>query len=137
MKLLISCPNLKKVEADARARAPIEACGILVGKERKSNFEVLDVVSASNVLNSPTRFEIGPEELYRVIKDAEAKDFDVIGFYHSHLGYGAGPSVVDLDHMKFLPNLVWLICDISAEGAKFKTFSMRGGKLAELELAIT
>ena len=137
MRLLTSRPHLKKVEADARARAPVEACGILVGKQKGNNFEVLDVVKASNVMDSPTRFEIDPEELYRVIKDAEAKGLDVIGFYHSHLGYGAGPSVVDLDHMKFLSSFIWLICDISAEGVKFKAFGMRGDKLTELELVVT
>lgn len=109
----------------------------MVGKQKGNNFEVLDVVKASNVMDSPTRFEIDPEELYRVIKDAEAKGLDVIGFYHSHLGYGAGPSVVDLDHMKFLSSFIWLICDISAEGVKFKAFSMRGDKLTELELVVT
>jgi proteasome lid subunit RPN8/RPN11 len=136
MKLLISRPNLKKVEADARARAPVEACGILVGRQKEGDFEVVDVIKTSNVMESPTRFEIDPEELYRVMKGAEAEGLEIVGFYHSHLGYGAGPSIVDLDRMKFLPNLVWLICDISAEGANFGAFSMRGDKLAELELAV-
>jgi len=136
MRLLISRPHLKKVEADARARAPVEACGILVGRQKGGDFEVLDVVKTSNVMDSPTRFEIDPEELYRVMKGAEAEGLEIVGFYHSHLGYGAGPSIVDLDRMKFLPNLVWLICDISAEGANFGAFSMRGDKLAELELAV-
>lgn len=134
MRLLISCPYLKQVEADARARAPIEACGILIGKRGNNDFEVSDVVTASNVINSPTRFEIDPEELYRVMKGAEARGLEIIGFYHSHLGYGAGPSIVDLEHMKFLSNLVWLICDIPAGGAEFKAFSMHGGKLVKLEL---
>jgi len=137
MRLSIYRLHLKEVEVDARARAPVEACGILVGKQKGGDFEVLDVVKASNVMDSPTRFEIDPEELYRVMKDAEAKGLDVVGFYHSHLGYGAGPSAVDLDHMKFLSDLVWLICDISAEGVKFKAFNIRGNKLAELEIVVT
>ncbi|KUO40439.1 MAG: hypothetical protein AVW06_00215 [Hadesarchaea archaeon DG-33-1] len=134
MRLLIPLPHLKQVEADARARAPIEACGILIGKRGKNDFEVLDLVAAPNVVDSPTRFEIDPEELYRVMKGAEARRLEIIGFYHSHLGYGAGPSAVDLEHMKFLSNLVWLICDILARSAEFKAFSMHGGKLVELEL---
>jgi proteasome lid subunit RPN8/RPN11 len=108
----------------------------LIGKRGNDDFEVLDAVAASNVINSPTRFEIDPEELYRVMKDAEAKGLEIVGFYHSHLGYGAGPSRVDLEHMKFLSDLVWLICDIPARGAEFKAFSMHGGKLVELELVI-
>jgi len=133
----MSRSHLKKVEVDARTRATVEACGILVGKQKGIDFEVLDVVKASNLANSSTRFEIDPEELYRVVKGAELKGLEVVGFYHSHLGYGAGPSVVDLDHMKFLPNLIWLICDISAKCAEFKAFSMRGDKLVELELVVT
>lgn len=109
----------------------------MVGKRRNDGFKVLDVVVASNVANSPTRFEIDPEELYRLMKGAEGRGLEIIGFYHSHLGYGTGPSKVDLEHMKFLSNLVWLICDIPARDAEFKAFSMRNGKLIELELVIT
>jgi len=134
MRLLMSHPYLKKVEVDARARATVEACGILVGKHLGGDFEVVDVVKASNMVSSSTRFEINPEELYRAIKGAEAKSLEVIGFYHSHLGYGAGPSAVDLDRMKLFPDLVWLICDISDESAEFKAFMMRGEKLVELEI---
>jgi proteasome lid subunit RPN8/RPN11 len=126
MRLLVSDSNLKKVEVDARARATVEACGILVGKRESGDFEVVDVVKASNMANSSTRFEINPEELYRAIRGAEAKGLEVLGFYHSHLGYGAGPSAVDLNRMKFFPDFVWLICDISNEGAEFKAFIMRG-----------
>ena len=64
----------------------------MIGKREGSDFEVVDVIKASNMANSSTRFEINPEELYRAIKGAEAKSLEVIGFYHSHLGYGAGPS---------------------------------------------
>ena len=137
MKLLISRSHLKQVETDARARAQIEACGILIGKRWGNDLEVLDAVPVSNVANSPTRFEIDPEELYRVMKGAEARGLEIIGFYHSHLGYGAGPSAVDLGHMKFLSNLAWLICDIPAGGAEFKAFSVYEGKLVELELVVT
>jgi proteasome lid subunit RPN8/RPN11 len=134
MRLLMSHPYLKKVEVDARARATVEACGILVGKHLGGDFEVVDVIKASNMANSSTRFEINPEELYRAIRGAEAQSLEVIGFYHSHLGYGLGPSAVDLDRMKLFPDLVWLICDISDESAEFKAFMMRGGKLVELEI---
>jgi len=137
MRLLISRSNLKQVETDARARAPIEACGILIGRRWGNDFEALDAIAASNLANSPTRFEIDPEELYRMMKGAEARGLEIIGFYHSHLGYGAGPSAVDLEHMKFLSDLVWLICDIPAGGAEFKAFSMYDGKLVELELVLT
>jgi len=109
----------------------------LVGRGKGSDFEVLDVVKASNVVNSPTRFEIDPEELYRAMKGAEERGLDIIGFYHSHLGYGTRPSAVDLEHMKFLPNLVWLICDIFAGGTRFGAFTMRGDKPVELGLAVT
>jgi proteasome lid subunit RPN8/RPN11 len=115
----------------------VEACGILLGKKKRNDFEVLDVVKTSNILDSPTRFEIDPEELYRAMKDAEGRGLDIIGFYHSHLGYGTGPSAVDLGHMKFLPNLVWLICDIFGRATRFGAFTMRGGEPVELELVVT
>jgi proteasome lid subunit RPN8/RPN11 len=134
MRLLMSHQNLKKVELDARARATVEACGILVGNRGVEDFEVVEAVATSNMADSSARFEINPEDLYQAIKGSEAKNLEVIGFYHSHLGYGAWPSSVDLDRMKLFPDLVWLICDISPEGAEFKAFMMRGEKLVELEI---
>jgi proteasome lid subunit RPN8/RPN11 len=134
MRLLMSHSNMKKVEVDARARATVEACGILIGKQEDGDFKVVDVIKAPNMASSSTRFEINPEELYRAIKGAEAKSLEVIGFYHSHLGYGAGPSALDLDRMKLFLDLVWLICNISDGSAEFKAFMMRGKKLVELEI---
>ncbi|MDI6819634.1 MAG: M67 family metallopeptidase [Candidatus Hodarchaeaceae archaeon] len=136
MKLRTSREHLRQIGADAKARAPIEACGVLVGVRRKGGFEVLEVLPAPNELSSPTRFEINPERLYEFIKGAEGKGLEVIGFYHSHLGYGAGPSATDLEHLKFLPNLVWLICDVSTAGAEFRAFVMRSGALVELEVVV-
>jgi proteasome lid subunit RPN8/RPN11 len=137
MRLIMSREHFDQIEGNAKVRAPVEACGILVGRQRGNDFEVLDVVEASNVMNSPMRFEIDPEEIYQVIKDAEARGLEVIGFYHSHLCYGAAPSAVDKERMKFLSNLVCLICDISAKNVEFRAFVLRAGKLTEMEPVVT
>lgn len=136
MRLKISRGCLERIELDAQERKPIEACGILIGSQKEAEFEVSEVVSTPNELNSPTRFEIDPEVLYRVMKEAEAKGLDVVGFYHSHLGYGAGPSAIDLEHMRFVSGLVWFVCNISPRGTEFRAFSLSGGKLIELEMMV-
>jgi proteasome lid subunit RPN8/RPN11 len=134
LKLKIPRACLEQIESDARHRQPIEACGVLIGSSSKNGFEVSEIISTPNELNSPTRFEINPEVLYQVMKRAETKGLDVVGFYHSHFGYGDRPSAIDLEYMKFVSNMAWLICDLSPKGTRFRAFSLLGGKLVELEL---
>jgi proteasome lid subunit RPN8/RPN11 len=74
----------ENIARHARDKAPVEACGILVGRRVEGVRVVERVVRARNVLASPYRYEIDPDELYRVFTRTDEAGEEVVGFYHSH-----------------------------------------------------
>ncbi|WP_267641974.1 desampylase [Haloarchaeobius amylolyticus] len=83
--------------AHARAVAPEESCGVLGGTEDSDgDWTVTSVHAVTNVADTPrTRYELDPEETYRVVEALEDADDDVVGFYHSHPTGPDGPSATD------------------------------------------
>src|SRR5512134_2612416 len=88
------------MRAHAAAAYPHECCGFLVGERSDGHAIVTDLVRASNAReDSPrNRYLIPPEEFARVLRDADRKGLDVLGFYHSHPDAPARPSEYDREH---------------------------------------
>ncbi len=84
--------------AHARASAPEEACGILVGRQCGARREVRLAVPCSNVHAGDRRkhFLIDPEQQIAVQREAREADLEILGFYHSHHNGSAAMSEEDL-----------------------------------------
>lgn len=80
------------IEAHARAEAPRECCGLLVGR----GHHVHHAVPTRNIAERPTRYEIDPADHFPVIREARAAGLEVLGAYHSHPTGPAAPSPTDL-----------------------------------------
>lgn len=93
--LVIKKSDLEKIVSHAAKGFPNEVCGILTGRRRWGAKLVEEVHEVTNVLNSPFRYEMDPEEQLKVFEEAEAKSLEVLGFYHSHPYSDAAPSAVD------------------------------------------
>ncbi len=79
--------------AHARAEAPRECCGLLVGLPGR----IEQAVPARNAADRPaTRFLIDPRDYFSAIHAARATERAVIGFYHSHPAGRPEPSATDL-----------------------------------------
>jgi proteasome lid subunit RPN8/RPN11 len=91
--------------ARARAAAPAECCGLLVGE----GMRVSRAVAVANVAAEPTRrFEIDPQRQFDLLRALRGTPERVIGHYHSHPGGPSAPSAHDLA-MAHDPEAVWLI----------------------------
>jgi desampylase len=78
--------------AHARAAAPAECCGLLIGTAD----EVVDAVTARNVADDPAaRYLIDPRDHLQALRAARRSGLDVIGAYHSHPRSAARPSQTD------------------------------------------
>ncbi len=78
--------------AEARAAAPEEACGILLGRGGRIDA----IIPAGNVHARPeTHFEIDPRVLIAAWRAEREGGPAVAGFYHSHPTGHARPSPVD------------------------------------------
>jgi proteasome lid subunit RPN8/RPN11 len=83
---------LEDIEAHARLARPNECCGLLLGAPD----EIVTSMRARNERNSPTRYQIAPEDHFAAIRQARALNLDVIGAYHSHPSSPPNPSATDL-----------------------------------------
>jgi proteasome lid subunit RPN8/RPN11 len=82
---------------------PHECCGVLLGRS-ESDFTGVSVnmvesaVRAGNTrIDSPrNRYNIAPQELVKIQRQARESGWDIVGFYHSHPDHPAQWSSTDL-----------------------------------------
>lgn len=93
MGLMISQHALTLITETARAAAPNEACGLLLG----ANQHITSAVPTANVAADPAmHFEIDPAALIAAHRAArEGLGLSVIGYFHSHPNGLARPSATD------------------------------------------
>lgn len=92
----------------AKKHAPNESCALLLGKKEATKYTVKEIFFATNTDKSPINFTIANEELIRGYQEAERKQLDVIGIFHSHPHSEPVPSTTDRKFMEVNP-VVWLI----------------------------
>jgi proteasome lid subunit RPN8/RPN11 len=92
----IGRPQLEEMLAQARERYPFEACGVLVGVVQ-SPARVQRVVPVVNrEKDTPrVRYQIAPEDLIRIQREARDRGEEIVGYYHSHPDHPARPSETD------------------------------------------
>jgi proteasome lid subunit RPN8/RPN11 len=82
------------VLAHARAAAPSECCGLLLGRADR----VVEARPTQNVAADPLkRYEIDPVAHLDAIRDARRRALEVVGAYHSHPRGAATPSPRDVE----------------------------------------
>lgn len=123
---------LDDVRAHARAEAPRECCGVLVGV----GDEIRESVRATNLEPGTTRFQIDPRDHIRAIREARTKQLDVVGFYHSHPRSRAYPSETDMAEGGYA-DAVHLIVGITEHGEQARLFRIGPDSLTELEYDVT
>lgn len=77
---------------------PHESCGVLLGHAKDGVNSVVDAVRAENTRtdSAHNRYQIAPQELIRIQREARARGLDIVGFYHSHPDHPAEWSKTDL-----------------------------------------
>jgi len=117
MALVLRKRDLKEISEHSRSSFPVEACGILVGRKEDDEKIVERVYRARNILASPSRYQIDPEELWKVFDETERESKEVIGFYHSHPQWSACVSEIDRS-LAFYPNCSYVVYSNSNDEAK-------------------
>lgn len=96
-RLQLSAESRLQLIAWARAAAPDEACGLLLGRRRGERVEVEHVRLARNVAADAHRaFEVHPEDHLAFSLEVERQGLDVVGAWHSHPRGPATLSAADL-----------------------------------------
>ncbi|HSD04681.1 MAG TPA: M67 family metallopeptidase [Nitrosopumilaceae archaeon] len=103
----------------ARDNSPNESCAILFGKVENDHFAVKDIFLTKNTENSPVNFTISNDELIKGYDEAEKRNLDVVGIFHSHPNSEAHPSPTDKKYMEINP-VPWVI--FSNQSEQFRAY---------------
>ena len=118
--------------AQARAQAPVEACGILAGNGPR----VQRLYKMANTDQSSEHFAMAPEEQFAVTKDIRAKALDMLAIYHSHPSSPAQPSAEDI-RLALTDGVVHVVLSLQEPSQpKARAFNIDDGVVSESKLEI-
>jgi proteasome lid subunit RPN8/RPN11 len=132
MRLALPQTLRAQILAEARAAAPRECCGLVLGRRTGGEAVGLTLHAARNTESADDRFEIAPEDQFTAQRAARAKGQAVIGCYHSHPDGAVLPSAADLAGAGE-EGFLWLIATPEAMAA----FVFENGGFAAAELALS
>jgi proteasome lid subunit RPN8/RPN11 len=133
-QLTLSRSHAQQIIAHARAEAPLEACGLLGGKERR----VLRVYPTTNVLRSPTRYEAQGEEVWAALEEMAGRGWepDPLAIYHSHPRGPETPSETDVAQAYYPDSIYVIVAHLDRPRPSLRGFTIIEGQVNPVALAI-
>jgi len=133
LKIRIPDNIFEQMLRQAKARAPVEACGILAGR----GGQVEKLYEMKNADQSSNHFMMEPKEQFKVVKDIRASRLEMLAIYHSHPETPARPSREDI-RLALTPGVTYVILSIEDEQAPvIKGFRIRDGQIVEVPVSVT
>ena len=122
----------EQMVAQARAEAPIEACGILAG----SNNRVEKLYKMTNAEKRSDHFMMEPAEQFKVVKDIRSSGLEMLAIFHSHPATPTRPSAEDI-RLALTPDVTYVIVSLeNRDHPAVKGFRMENGRLTEVTVRI-
>jgi len=132
-QLKIPADIFKQMLDQANAEVPIEACGILAGK----NNVVEKYYEMENLDKSPVHFTMEPKEQFAVIKNLRASGLEMLAICHSHPATPARLSEED-KRLALTPGTAYAILSLQdADNPVIKSFKVDNGNVIEVPVEIT
>jgi proteasome lid subunit RPN8/RPN11 len=96
--LKLSYAHYEALRAHGEETYPHECCGVLLGASTPEANQVRQVIAAGNtrIDSLHNRYNIAPEELVMIQRQARKSGLDIVGFYHSHPDHPAMWSSTDI-----------------------------------------
>jgi proteasome lid subunit RPN8/RPN11 len=139
-RVLIDTAVLQQIRQHARSCAKSEVCGILIGSEKGKQVEVEACIAGLNASQGGAHVTFTQdtwEHIYQ-IKDAEYPDHRMVGWYHSHPGFGVFLSEHDtFIHQNFFAaplQVAWVYDPDSDEEGCFGWVGKRLERLSEIAI---
>jgi proteasome lid subunit RPN8/RPN11 len=115
----------------ARTERPNECCGLIGGE----NGEPRTVYRARNAEASPLRYNLDPQDQFRIMTEMDENGEELSAIYHSHTASPAYPSQTDINLAAY-PDTVYLIVSLAEGEEPLRGFEIRDGEVSEVELAV-
>lgn len=130
------------IVAQARAEAPNEACGLIIGDRPAADGGVARRFEATrNRAASPYRYEIDPDDLLRLTIAVDDADEVFWAIVHSHTHTPARPSPTDIG-LAFYPDALYLLVSLDPDevdptigGPGVRAWRIVGGHIFEVAIA--
>ena len=115
--------------------SPLEACGLLAGKDEK----IKEVYLINNQAGSPVRFRMDPIEQLHAFEIMETAGYDLLGIFHSHPTGPETPSMTDIGEAAYqVVQIIWSRTDNQSSGGwRARGFWIENGKAFNVTLQIT
>ena len=128
----------------ARADDPNEACGLVIGDRPAADGGVaLRYEPTRNKAASPYRYEIDPDDLYRLTIATDDADETFWAIVHSHTHTPAVPSPTDIG-LAFYPDALYVLVSLAPDQADpttgepgIRAWRILDGHVHEVELITT
>ncbi len=131
---------LRQIRQHARSNSKTEVCGVLIGEETNSGSNITARIPGLNAAQAGTYVTFTQdtwEQIYKV-KDKEYPDARILGWYHSHPGFGVFLSDHDtFIHKNFFSSpmqLAWVYDPLSDEEGCFGWAGERIERLSEIRV---
>jgi [CysO sulfur-carrier protein]-S-L-cysteine hydrolase len=132
--------------AHAREEAPNECCGLIGGVDG----EARTVYRARNAEASPLRYNLDPQDQFRIMSEIEERGEELAAIYHSHTASPAYPSQTDINlalmdrrengevvgQEPLFPGVLYLIASLAEDEAPLRGYRIDEEGVTEVELAI-
>jgi proteasome lid subunit RPN8/RPN11 len=120
--------HIDEIVAHAREEAPAECCGLLAGRDGRTE-RVFRMVNAAH---SPLRFEVDPLEVMRTLETIDDAGLEVTALYHSHTRTAPYPSQTDVTYAEAWRGTPWIIVGLANGDAEVRTYRIDGADVSEL-----
>ena len=127
----LPAPVAEEILRHLEDELPNEGCGLLAGGPDR----VETAYCLTNVADSPTAFTIDPEGHFRALQHAEARGWELVGAFHSHVADPAYPSPTDVAGAAE-PEWVWVVVGPMVGSPRMRAFRIVEGVVTEEELHI-
>lgn len=115
--------------AHAREEAPNECCGLIGGNDGVA----MTVYRARNAEASPLRYNLDPQDQFRIMTEMEERGEELAAIYHSHTASPAYPSQTDINLAAY-PDALYLIVSLAEGERELRGYRIDDGEVTEVEL---
>ena len=129
----LSATLVEALVAHARAEYPNEMCGVIVGDRAAADGgRALRWEPARNRAASPMRYDIHPDDLYRLTVETDDADEVFWAIVHSHTHSAPRPSLTDVG-LAFYPEALYILVSLEAAEPALAAWRLVGGAVFSVE----
>jgi proteasome lid subunit RPN8/RPN11 len=117
--------------AHAREDAPNECCGMIAADDGRA----VKLYRAVNAAASPLRYEVDPQDQYRIEMAIDDAGWELGAIYHSHTRSEPYPSQTDIN-LAFHPDALYVIVGVKDSEPDVRAWRIVDGEVAQSDLNV-